>query len=116
MKSFDYHGTQLESFFFLNPESLDREVEAFFLLSKRSKDFLGQLIESQEIKKSSISKYIEDLQDLGYVFVHDRSTVFNKEFEVRPSLKGEEVFEGFQIKQSMNMSELPVRSVKSRLA
>lgn len=98
MKTFEYLGETFSSFSFDNPDALEEQVSLFSELSKRERDLLGEVVEHQALKRTSLSKSMTSLQELGYIFLSDRSTVFEKSIEIRPSLLGEEVLEAFQRK------------------
>lgn len=80
----------IDLFFFESEDDAIAAAHALENLGGRAKKLLAECIEHQVIVKKSISEAAKALESEGFIFVHESSNHFDKSFEIRSSLSGED--------------------------
>ncbi len=83
----------MNRFFFEKDDALHEAVKSLREAGSMARKFLSECVESQLVTRTKISKSAKNLENLGFIFIQDKSDVFSSSFEIRPSLAGEEALE-----------------------
>jgi len=65
-------------------------------LGGHARKLFSQCIAAQGVTRKTVSQTALALENAGFVFVRDKSDVFELEFEIRPSLAGEEALDALE--------------------
>ncbi|KWA84136.1 hypothetical protein WL29_22495 [Burkholderia ubonensis] len=82
--------------FLLAHETVDdakASAQALRSLGARARKLLEECVEHQEVSRSKVSQAATQLSDAGFLFINDVGDIWKNEFELRPSLAGEEALE-----------------------
>lgn len=84
--------------FFDSPEELERAVADIAALSPAARKVLSSVIEHQGKHVTKVSPSAEQLEDLGFLFIRDRS-VYDSSARLDPSLWGEEALDAYEARK-----------------
>jgi DNA-binding IclR family transcriptional regulator len=77
-------------------ESLEAAQESASILRAlggAARRLLAECVEHTGVKRKTLSAAAHDLEAAGFLFVRDQSTIWSSEFDLVPTLAGEEALE-----------------------
>lgn len=83
----------MDRFFFETDDALYEAAECLREAGSRARKFLAECVEAQLVTRTKISESATKLENLGFIFIQDKSDLFSSSFEIRPSISGEEALE-----------------------
>ncbi|OAI13202.1 hypothetical protein A1507_17695 [Methylomonas koyamae] len=83
----------IDLFFFETEAEAIAAAHALEKLGGRAKKILSECIQHQIITRKSVSETARTLESEGFIFIKEFDGLFDKSFEIRPSLFGEEAMD-----------------------
>lgn len=77
-------------------ESMEQARESAVILVKLgspARKLLAEAVEATGVKRKQLSKAAKDLETAGFLFVRDSGNLWESQFELMPTLAGEEALE-----------------------
>ncbi len=80
----------------ISHESMEQALESAAILVKLglpARKLLAEAVEATGVKRKQLSKAAKDLETAGFLFVRDSGNLWESQFELVPTLAGEEALE-----------------------
>jgi len=80
----------------ISHESMEQALESAAILVKLglpARKLLAEAVEATGVKRKQLSKAAKDLEAAGFLFVRDIGNLWESQFELVPTLAGEEALE-----------------------
>ena len=77
-------------------ESMEQALESAAILvtlGSPARKLLAEAVEATGVKRKQLSKAAKDLETAGFLFVRDSGNLWESQFELMPTLAGEEALE-----------------------
>lgn len=77
-------------------ESMEQALESVAILVRLgspARKLLAEAVEATGVKRKQLSKAAKDLETAGFLFVRDSGNLWESQFELTPTLAGEEALE-----------------------
>jgi hypothetical protein len=84
---------RMERLSLVTEDDLAEAVAELRSLGGRARKLLEECVAHQGITRAKLSQAALSLSEAGFVFIRDKSDVFESRFEIVPSLAGEEALE-----------------------
>lgn len=85
----------------ISHESMEQVLESAAILVNLglpARKLLAEAVEATGVKRKQLSKAAKDLETAGFLFVRDRGNLWESQFELVPTLAGEEALEALDEK------------------
>ncbi|KVP75201.1 hypothetical protein WJ96_05445 [Burkholderia ubonensis] len=74
-------------------DAVKQAAQSLRQLGARARKLLEECVEHQEVTRTKVSQAANQLFDAGFLFVTDVGDIWKSEYQLRPSLAGEEALE-----------------------
>jgi len=89
----------MERLSLITEDELAEAVAELRSLGGRVRKLLAECVANQGIVRAKLSQAALSLSEAGFVFIRDKSNVFESRFEIVPSLAGEEALEAIDTEE-----------------
>lgn len=73
-----------------SPEEVAESAKVLAALGEHARKLLSECVEATGVKRKQVSGAAKALESEGFLFILDTGDIFESQFELRPSLTGEE--------------------------
>lgn len=80
-------------------ESIEQARESAAILvtlGSPARKLLAEAVEATGVKRKQLSKAAKDLETAGFLFIRDTGTIWESQFDLMPTLAGEEALEALE--------------------
>lgn len=80
-------------------ESMEQARESAAILvtlGAPARKLLAEAVEATGVKRKQLSKAAKDLETAGFLFIRDTGTIWESQFDLMPTLAGEEALEALE--------------------
>ena len=80
----------------ISHESMEQALESAAILANLglpARKLLAEAVEATGVKRKQLSKAAKDLETAGFLFVRESGNLWESQFELMPTLAGEEALE-----------------------
>jgi len=85
--------------FLIAHDSMEQAQESatiLLALGSSARKLLAEAVEATGVKRKQLSKAAKDLETAGFLFVRDSGNIWESQFELMPTLAGEEALEALE--------------------